>query len=101
MSNLTIYNGPNSQQVTLSGLKDSGGTLISTATITGTLTRSGVALTGGTLTFAAVGGTPGSYNANLNGFNSPDGRAELVLTGSNLGNTFKFTVFVTIASRSL
>jgi hypothetical protein len=101
MINLTIYNDDNSQEIVLSGLVDTTGTPVTAATITGSLTRSGVALAGGSLAFAAVGGTPGSYLALLNGFDAPPGRANLDITGSKGTVTFNLSISVTIAERSL
>jgi hypothetical protein len=101
MTNLTIYNGANSQEVTLNGLVDATGTAVSAATITALLTRAGSTLAGSSMTFAPVSDAAGNYAAPLNGFDAPAGKASLVVTGSNLGITFNFSIFVTIASRSL
>ena len=101
MANLIIYNGANSQEVILAGLCDQTGAMISGATISATLTRSGATLTGSSMTFSPVAGTPGSYLGLLSGFDAPEGGALLQVTGSNGGATFAFSVFVTIASRSL
>jgi hypothetical protein len=53
------------------------------------------------MTFNPAVGTPGSYMALLDGFDAPAGNAGLVVAGSNLGVIFNFTIFVTIAKRSL
>jgi hypothetical protein len=99
--NLTIFNGDNSQQITLTGLTDNNAQLVSAATVTGILYRNGAAIEGGGLTFTPVTGQAGNYVADLDGFDAPDGRAVLIITGENNGASFKLTEFVTIADRSL
>lgn len=101
MSNLTIYNGNNGQEIVLAGLADVNGTPVSAATITATITRAGATLPGSNMTFAPVVGTPGSYMAMLGGFDAPAGKADLMVSGTNAGIAFNFDVFVTIASRSI
>lgn len=101
MTNLTIYNKSNSQQILLTGLTDSPGANVSTATITAQLVRNGNVLTGGNLSFNSVSGEPGNYTADLEGFDATPGRAELVITGNNSSATLQYNVFVTIAERSL
>ena len=101
ITNLTIFNGNNTQEITLVGLTDQNGNLISTAAVTGTLTKRGVTMPGSSLSFAPVSGTPGSYVATLVGFDGPIGPAELVVTGSNDGVDINLQVFVTIVTRSM
>jgi hypothetical protein len=101
ITNLTIFNGNNTQEITLVGLTDQNGNLISTASITATLAKRGVLMTGSSLTFSPVSGTPGSYVANLVNFDGPIGPAELVVVGSNDGVAINLQVFVTIATRSM
>ncbi len=100
MTNLTIYNGANSQQIALSGLADQSGNPVASATITATLSRAGVVLPGSTMTFAPVSGTPGNYTAMLSGFDVAPGSVQMLVSGTNSGSTFNVSVFVTIASRS-
>jgi hypothetical protein len=65
------------------------------------ITRAGALLPNSNMTFAPVVSTPGSYTAMLSGFDAPAGTANLAVAGSNAAVTFNFTLFVTIAQRSL
>jgi len=60
--NITIYNGNNSQEITLVGLTDQAGSPVADATITASLMRAGTKLPGSDMTFAPVSGTPGIPN---------------------------------------
>jgi hypothetical protein len=99
--NLTIYNGLNSQQIALNGLVDQNGAAVAGATITAVLSRGGTTLPNSTMTFTPVSGTPGNYKATLSGFDAPAGGAEMDVSGVNSGTPFNFTIFATIAKRSL
>ena len=101
MSNLSIYNQDNSQEITLIGLVDITGARVSAPSITGAVQRKGATLTGGTITFSPVSGTPGNYTGMLEAFDAVPGGASLVITGTNGGDTFKFTLYATIEQRSL
>ncbi len=98
--NIVIYNGSNSQEITISGLADDTGALVSTAKITGSITRAGVALAGSGLTFTATD-VDGSYSALLYGFDAPAGAALLVLTGTAESAGFTINIFCTIAVRQM
>lgn len=100
MTNLTIFNGDNSQTIELTGVTDSTGTPITTATITGSLERSGTVLTGGNITFTASA-TAGDYTAILDSFDAPAGGARLTINGSANGAVFSTSTFVTIADRCI
>lgn len=100
MTNLTVFNGGNSQEIALSGLVDAFGGAVSTATITATLTRSGTTLPNSTMSFTPDT-TPGDYKATLDSFDATPGAALMEVTGSHDGSAFSFSVFVTVAKRSL
>ena len=100
MTNLTVYNGSNTQQIALNGLVDQYGVAVAGATITASLYRTGSKLTGSDMTFGATS-TPGNYTAVLSGFDAPTGSAEMRVSGVNGGSTFNFQVFVTVATRTL
>jgi hypothetical protein len=99
-TNLCIYNQDNSQAIVLAGLLDDTGTPVVSAAITATLVRNGILLSGSDMTFAATD-VAGSYQAILTGFDAPPGIAQMVVTGTNSGVSFTFTIFVNIAIRSL
>lgn len=101
ITNLTVFNEGNTQEIILAGLVDQNNNLISAATISAFLARRGVTLTGSSLTFSPVAGTPGSYTATLQGFDAPPGAAELVVTGTNDGQSINLQVFCNIAIRSM
>ena len=97
---LTLYNGNNTQNITIAGLTNASGSLVSDATITGTLVRNGVAL-GGSLSFSPLSGTAGSYVATLASLSAAIGPATLQVSGTEGGVSFSFNVYVTVAVRCL
>ena len=97
--NIQIYNGLNSQEVVLT-VTDLNNNPVTGVTITATLQRGGVVLTGSNMTFTGTG-TAGSYSATLNGFDAPAGAAQMVVSGSSAGLTVNDSIFTTIAQRTL
>lgn len=96
MQSIIIYNGENTQVVTIT-LVDSDNNPISGAEVSGALMRNGADLEGGSITFTAVEDSPGTYSGTLSAFDAPVGASWLVVTGAYSGNSLTEYVFTTIA----
>ena len=96
---IIIFTGGNDQLIQLTGLVDQTGSAVTGATITASLSRSGVALANSTMTFTDVVGQAGNYTGTLSGFNASAGPAILQVSGNHNGVNFGFQANVSITAR--
>ena len=99
MTTYTIFNGNNSQELTLPNLVDDNGNTVNSAVVTGNIIQNGVTLN--SLSFSPISGVPGSYKAYIQGFDAPAGEALLQLSVTNSGVTLNAFGKINIEARPI